>query len=377
MTIKASTWIQIAAGLLLFCLSACNDREAQQDKEREVYRTLLEMEAPLPIDERPKILVLHNYDPEDSRLQEIKRGILRGFSEEGYKPYKNLTIDFLPVQSVKESAGMKQQDAVERARERINAWRPDVVLAAGNILDQYKATEMRNTETKFVIFAVDDNLESKFEKLTKNAKGAIGVILERAHIERTIRLLRYLAPEVQKIAVISDNSENGILVTKRLLDMAVDLDVEVVSSSIVERVDQWKSFVVSVQNKADALLVASYNEIEDNQGHHVPGKAVIDWTIGHSSLPDAGFEAEAVRDGLMGSEAVSAYGQGFLAATIASYALMGQSPDDFPVQSPRHGELHINSDRTAVLEIEIPEELQRIAVQHSSSGRLEDTGFRH
>jgi hypothetical protein len=97
---RNNIWLQIVVCILFFCLSACDDQGGKQSRPNDAYRTLLEIEAPLPIDERQKILVVYNDTSQATTFQEVKKGILRGFAEEGFIPYKNLTIDFFSIQSI-------------------------------------------------------------------------------------------------------------------------------------------------------------------------------------------------------------------------------------------------------------------------------------
>ncbi len=154
----------------------------------------------------------------------------------------------------------------------------------------------------------------------------------------------------------------------RVLRTANELGIEIVASRRIGRFSEWKNYVRSVQDYADALLVVVYHTLKDENGNAVSGDEVLNWTINNSKLPDLGFWSWAVEGGLLCSEAISGYQQGFYAATVASYVLMGQKPGDFPVDKPQRGELCINLARAEMLGIDIPADIKRIATVYNTIG---------
>jgi len=179
--------------------------------------------------------------------------------------------------------------------------------------------------------------------------------------EQSLQLLRKLVPNVRRLAIVCDDGPTGVPVIERTTARAADLGLEVVAVKQTGSFTEWQRFVKSVQNKADVLMVIVYHTLKDDAGKHVHEDKVLNWTVTNNKLPEIGCWAWAVEAGLLCSEAISGFQQGYHAATLAAYILMGQPPGEFPVQMPRRGETCVNRARADMLGITIPPELRTTA----------------
>jgi ABC-type uncharacterized transport system substrate-binding protein len=359
-------WIGIVAVMLL--LSGCDDQPAQYT-ESSAEQTMAHLDKPLPTDERKRVFVLHSYHPEYVWVQDVNKGILSGLAEERFDPAKNIIIEYFYMDTKRKSSEQLKRESAREAMERIKAWQPHVVLATDDNAQEYVVAKMKDTGVNFVFLGVNaDPVEYNYINSNENPGGTITGSIERARFEQTVKLLQRLSPGVRKIAIACDDGATGASVVQRITKQADSLGIEIVSSRRIGLFSEWKNYIESVQDTADALLVIVYHTLKDDNGNAVEGDDVLKWTIDNSKLPDIGFWSWAVEGGLLCSEAISGYQQGHYAATVASYVLMGQSPGDFPVDRPQRGELCINTARAEMLGIAVPADLKRIATVYNTIG---------
>lgn len=360
--------IWIAIFVVTFFFTVCKDLSAQQ-QQSDAQQAMENLRKPLPEKDRKRVLVLHSYHADYVWLKDVNKGILSGLAEERFTPAKNTTIEYFYMDTKRKTSEKWKQEIAQQAIEKINSWQPHVVIATDDNAQKYVVAKMKDSGINFVFLGVNaDPMAYNFIDSSEYPGGTISGSIERARFEQTVKLLKRIVPSVKKIAIVCDDGPTGESVVNRVLQTANELGIEIVSSRRISRFSEWKNYVRSVQDYADALLVVVYFTLKDEQGNAVSGDEVLNWTINNSKLPDIGFWSWAVEGGLMASEAISGYQQGFYAATVASYVLMGQKAGDFPVDKPQRGELCINVARAQMLGIEIPADIKRVATVYNKIG---------
>ncbi len=356
----------LAAALMICGLLACkdgNDEEmAGQAGEGDYLASQNLSEA-----DRKKVLVLHSYHPEYIWVQDLNEGISRGLREERFYDGKNVTVAYFYMDTKRKPDEAWKKKAANQAIRKISEMQPDVVIATDDNAQQYVVRKMKDSSTAFVFAGVNADprkygyVES-FENPGHNVTGSI----ERARFEQSLDLLRRVVGPVKKIAIICDGSPTGEPILPRVRQKAADLDVEIVAARQTNSFPEWKKFVRDQQNRADALLVIVYHTLKDAQGRHVTADKVLHWTIQNNDLPDFGFWAWAVEGGLLCSEAISGYQQGYYASTVASYILRGQAPGDFAVDMPQRGEPCLNVARAEMLGLKLSPDMLNSATCYQS-----------
>lgn len=354
--------------IALFLFAGCKDEVALQSGENG-DASLSYVDKPLPVHKRKKVLVLHSYHPEYVWLKEVNKGILSGLKEERFSPDKNIIIEYFHMDTKRQTSEEWKLEIAEKAMGKIREWAPDVVIATDDNAQKYVVAKMKDEGVNFVFLGVNaDPMRYGFIDSHENPGGNITGSIERARFGQSVKLLQRMRPDVNRIAIVSDDGPTGKSVVDRVLAMAPEIGVEVVASRRIGDFAEWKKYIKDVQNKADALLVVVYHTLKDDNGNAVSGDEVLNWTIQNSKLPDLGFWSWAVDAGLLCSEAISGYQQGHYAATVASYVLMGQSPGEFAIDKPQRGEICVNLARAEMLGIEVPEDLKRIATVYTAIG---------
>lgn len=366
--LRRNWWAAVITIFSLCLLLGCDTQKLSEMTTSQESTDMMSNSAGEEVDFK-RVLVLHSYHPEYVWLEEVNKGILSGLAEERFVPEKNIEIQYLYMDTKRKSSPEWIAEVSARAKEKIRSWKPDVVIATDDNAQKYVVAPMKDSGVNFVFLGVNaDPLRYEYINSHEEPGGTITGSIERARFDQTFHLLKRLVPDVHKIAIICDDGATGNSVVNRVLAKARDLGIEVVASRQIGDFDEWKNYVKSVQDIADALLVVVYHTLKDAKGNPVPGDEVLNWTIKNSTLPDIGFWSWAVKGGLLCSEAISGYQQGHYAATVASYVLMGQSPGDFPVDKPQRGESCINMARARMLGVIVPEDLQRVATVYASIG---------
>lgn len=359
-------WIVLFTVAFLF--SGCENQQPQQ-RQSDAQQTIADLSKPLPVKDRKRVLILSSYHAEYVWDDDVRNGVLSGLAEERFLPEKNIIVETFYMDTKRKTSEKWKQEIAQQAIEKINSWQPHVVIASDDNAQKYVVAEMKDSGINFVFTGVNaDPMIYNYIDSLENPGGTITGSIERARFEQSIKLLQRLVPGAKRIAIISDDGPTGKPIVERILQSAEDMDIEIVSSRRIGRFSEWKNYVRSVQGYADALIVVIYHTIKDEQGNSVDSNEVLSWTIHNSKLPEVGVWSWAVEGGLLCSEAISGYQQGFYAATVASYVLMGQKPGDFPVDKPQRGELCINMARAEMLGVDIPSDIKRLATVYNAIG---------
>lgn len=354
-------------GLLLFSLIGCSKAASDKNPAAGTLDQDSVLNQDLPENRRKKVLVLHSYGPDFVWVQNLNKGIVKGLDEERFYDGRNTTIDYFYMDTKRKASESWKKQVSEEAINAIRKMRPDVVIATDDNAQKYVVAKFLDSSIPFIFAGVNADPASygyidSMERPGHNVTGSI----ERERFEQSIRFLRRLQPNVRKIAVLCDGSPTGKAVVGRVKTVAPSADVSISASLQTDDFDEWKQFVLDQQKKADALLVVLYHTLKDKQGRNISPDTVLNWTVKNNHLPDFGFWAWAVSGGLLCSEAISGYQQGYYVGTISAYVLRGQSPKEFAVGMPQRGEPCVNLARARMLGIQIPPDMEKSATLFSA-----------
>ena len=99
-----------------------------------------------------------------------------------------------------------------QARKLIDSWQPDLVYTNDDNAQSYVTKHYINRDIPFVFSGVNANPNVYGFKDSKNITG----VIEQEHFVETIGLLKEIAPDVSKVAVILDNGSTWPSVVKRM-----------------------------------------------------------------------------------------------------------------------------------------------------------------
>lgn len=307
-----------------------------------------------------KVMIIHSYHESNPWDISVEKGVRAALADEYYFLDDNLKLSSFYMDTKRRTSKEWKEDAGLMARDTIAKTKPDVVIALDDNSQEFVVRRMVGAPNAFVFAGVNRDPEeygilSDRELPGGNVTGA----LERERFAESLKLMRRIVPGVKRLAVISDASTTGQPVVERINAAADGLGAQVVASLRTDSFAEWKKFVKDVQKKADALVVVVYHTLKNADGKHMAAEDVLAWTSRNSKLPDMGFWPWAVSQGLLCSDAIDGYEQGYYAGTISAYILGGQSAGEFPVEAPRTGQPCINKARAASLGIDVPVHLEK------------------
>jgi ABC-type uncharacterized transport system substrate-binding protein len=185
-------------------------------------------------------------------------------------------------------------------------------------------------------------------------------VIEHQHFVESVELLKRIAPDVKKIAVVVDDSPfwKGVTETMRAEEDQLPADVEIVSYDLILTFEEYKQKVEAYQTTVDAIAMLGVFNFKDENGNNVPFQEVLRWTTENSKLPDFSFWEDRISHGTLSSVTVSSYEQGRAAGEIARAILVeGKSPADIPMEPTVKGEPVINLARAKLLGFNIDSDI--------------------
>ena len=296
-----------------------------------------------------KVLLIFSYHSEYAWVQEEERGA------EDILGNKGIAIEKFYMDTKRNTSREWGEKAADNAVKKIEAFKPDVVMVFDDNACDLVAKQYIGAKLPFVFCGMNGEPED-YGFPAENITG----VLEREFYDESIELLKKLAPNVKKVAMLFDESNTS----KKAISQLKNTDLHIEMSEIFSTNDfhEWKAKVQALQTRVDALGVIAYHTLKDKDAKtSLPMEAVLNWTLENSTLPDFSINDFTVRDGVLCGVVQSGYTQGKVAAEITLRVLNGESPADIPVIAPREGITLVNKRRADDLKIPIPDELSQSA----------------
>ncbi|BCS94943.1 hypothetical protein DSLASN_05750 [Desulfoluna limicola] len=308
-----------------------------------------------------RVLILQSYHAEYPWVTDVNQGIRDALEEERFTEGDNLTLTTFYMDTKRHTDDAWKQAKAREALALIKSLSPDVIVASDDNAQSLVVRYLKDTSWPVVFTGVnadprDYGFLDSLEAPGHNVTGC----LERERFQGSIRLLKRVIPDASRIAVISDNGPTSRPILRRIKTQATESNLNITGIKAASSFEEWKQFVREMQTRADALVVVTYHVVTNEKGEEVPPGEVLRWTLENNRLPEVGFWKWAVEDGLLLSEAISGFQQGYHAGTLAAFILDGQAPREFAVTTPQRGERCINLSRAEALGIAIPRDLQTV-----------------
>ena len=237
------------------------------------------------------------------------------------------------------------------AKKIISDWQPDLLYANDDNAQKYVAQPYVGTSMPIVFSAVNRD-PSEYGFL--GAPNVTGV-MEYEHFIPSINLLRQVAGDIKRIAVIVDDDPTWRGVITRMRNSLKTIDnLEVTEWILVSDFTQYKQTIHDLQNQVDAIALLGIFNIKDEKGHDINYERVLKWTTENSLLPDFSFWESRVDRGTLCAVAVSGYEQGYMAGEMARKILKeGASPDSIKMTPSVKGEPMISLARAKTLGLKV------------------------
>lgn len=311
---------------------------------------------------KPRVLVLHSYDNDYVWTREINVGLERIFKEHTLVDvrYHNM--------GTKKKAGKDYLRRAEiAAHQAIDIFKPNVLIAVDDYAQKLVAMNYVNHPTMSIVFAgVNGSIEPYGYDKANNVTG----ILERKPISALQEVISILSGAMgysskyhPKALFLSDSS-HSTEIDHQHLETVDWKKVRYLGRQSVETFDEWKEAVMTIEERADFLLVGGYRELlwEKGGSKQVDAKDVMAWTEQHSPVPVIGMNIFNSEDGAMLSLGVSPYEQGEFSAKSAIEILgPDKKASDIPIRTSSQFVVGLRRDALKRREIELPQIFEAFA----------------
>ena len=296
-----------------------------------------------------KVLLVHSYDTSYPWVDAITQGVRRAFSGEPIE----LQIYYMDTKRQTDAAW--KTAAGQKAQAIVTEWQPDAVIAADDNAQEFFARQyVGQTTPQFVFCGVNEELD-RYGYPAKNITG----ILERPHMVETVALLQLLCPDVQRIAVISDDSPTSVGALRYIRRCKLD-SCEIVLCETPRTLAEWQDAVRRSQAVADAIAIYTYHTVQRTEdAPPLPPKELMGWTVDNSHVPVVGFFSFAIDDGALCGYLESGVEHGLRAGEMTLQILDGARAGDLPVVTALDGQSVLNLTTARKLGLTVPAALLR------------------
>lgn len=308
---------------------------------------------------KPRVMVLHSYDIDYSWT----RGVNVGFDRVMQK-WTNYSViwHYMDTKKHKDEEWLTRSGLI--ARNAIDKWEPDVLIAVDNFAQELAAQYYINRDDMSIVFAA---INGSIEPFGYNTASNVTGILEQRQLEGLRDTLEVLEknkpkqmrkPPGEKIRLFYMlDSSKSVLGDKDYIDTFNWEPLEYVGSYVAEDWESWKNKIIEMGDKTDYIMVTNYRKLSRSADDpkFVPATEVMGWTEKNSVAPVVGLQVFNVEDGCMLSIGVSPFEQGEVAAKMAETILKEKRlASTIPVQPNQHFIVAMNKAAMAKHHLKLP-----------------------
>lgn len=259
-----------------------------------------------------KVLVVYSYHKGYVWTDLIQKGISAALAPSGAE------VETVYLDAKRHPAPEAVRKAAKAAWGKLDAFKPDLVLAADDQAQEYFARDAASSGKAKVVYCGINGEPGKYGYPSKNAVG----IVEKVYARELGQLLSSLRENVRTVVVLSDKNSSSSLALQQI-SAEKNLPFKIAAVVQTGTLAEWKKAVMYWRGKTDAILVADYAALRDGDGL-ADMTATMEWTAANVQIPVAALHDFAVRDGALCGVSVSAYAHGFAAGRLAADVLAGK-----------------------------------------------------
>ncbi len=328
--------------------------------------------GPLPnteaSDEKTRIAIVSSYHREYLWSQETNTGVITAMLEFGYLDNDRQGVQYTRDDYVESSRAVikklwmdtkrkNSREQIEHTVKRIvtelEQFEPDILLLGDDNAANYIGNQYIDTELPVVFWGVNGSplkygLLDSVERPGHNVTG----IYQAGYLKEAVVALKEIMPEINTLAVLSDDSPTGRSKVKELERYARngELPVAIVETVMTDSLDTWKTKAVELQDEVDAFFISNHSTLKDAAGRPVDKMEGGAWYLQHIMKPDIGNMKHFVQEGILCAIDDSGFKQGYEATSIAHRILAeGEHPAEIAAYAPEPGPFVINLERAEML----------------------------
>lgn len=296
-----------------------------------------------------KLFYVNSYHKGFQWSDDIEKGLLKALEihknpDESYNTSGSLVdIKVFRMDSKRNKSPEYIKEVAQQAREIIETWKPDIVVASDDNASKYLIMPYyKNSPIPFVFCGLNWDA-SVYGFPTRNITGMIEV----GPIRETVEMLVPYA-KGNRIGLIGANDLSN---EKEIAHIQSFFALKKEDIKLVTDLEEWKLEYLALQKKVDIVILLHPTGIEGWD----PGKAQ-DYVMKNTTIPTGGVSDDYIDLALLGNVKI-AEEQGWWAGQTALKILQGASPNDIPVTENKETKLFLNMKLAKKMGIYFPIEV--------------------
>lgn len=304
---------------------------------------------------RPRIMIVHSYDPTIDTVKDFDKGTKKILEQEIDPLVQNYYMNMLNKNSVKQKISTGDE-----AKAAIDRFRPKILIAVGDEAQEFAAKFYVGRKKTRVIFA---GIKGDIQKFGYEPGKNVGGIVEVPQIQELNTLVNHMFPGKKNIRLAHLGDTSTIVqLTEKILTNHSWKNVEFLDSVRVNDSDNFKKAVALLNKHCDVLLISSYRGLkkDSTEEDSVISAEIMKWVIDNTTVPIISTFGYVVEEGADASIVSSGYEQGILA--MESALAMLDNPSYFPNLSSKIFSVFINDSHKEKCKVAIPPLYRSFAV---------------
>jgi ABC-type uncharacterized transport system substrate-binding protein len=293
-----------------------------------------------------RVLLVHSYHPEYPWVDSVTQGVKATLDGTG------LVLEVIYMDTKRHTDDAWKTEAGRRAKQKVDEYRPDLILTCDDDAQQFFARTYVNTAVPVVFTGVDAD-PSKYGYPAANVTG----VIERPHLKESLALAQRLRP-IKRVAVLSCRDSTSVAALGFMKQE--QLNVEVTEWLLVDDFDQWKEAVSRFNKTVDALVIRSYQALKQPGSQvNADPKEVGAWTARNATIPTVAFHDFEIKDGILVGTVKSGQEYGRQASEYGLELLRGAKAESLPVTRTKTGVRMMNAETAARLGVSLTNEMTK------------------
>lgn len=280
--------------------------------------------------QKPRVFILHSYEPDYVWTEGVNEGLDRVIEE-----WSNIHVNTHYMFAKRFDDDDSLRRAAVQAHNAIDRWKPQVVIATDNLAQSLVMKDYVNRDDIQIVFAGINGPISPFGYDT--ASNVTGILEDRSLLPArdAILALRLLgAPRAPwdgsrpiRVRYLMDNS-SSVRADQPAIDGFDWAPLDYVGSTSVTDYPSWQAEITRSAGIADVIIVTNYRQLHrsDTDRTFVPATEVLGWSEDNAGIPIVGLNFFGTEDGATFSVGTSPIEQGEVSAQLAARLVDGDDP---------------------------------------------------
>lgn len=265
--------------------------------------------------DRPKILIVHSYDPGVEWVKAFDKGIKAGFLSNSHLMVSTHYMDTLSSNKIafRVQAGKQVDRAIKRTL-------PEVAIFVGDEAQEFAGKNyLQQHDVKIIFAGIKNKLESYGYEPGKNISG----VMNSQGLDTLSNILDNVQvhhKNIKRISRLADFSPISQAMQQQMIDYKWK-NVKLVDVIVVDNFSEWKKALKRLEEISDAIVLTDTRSLKENNAtkseEFVDGLKVLEWSVKNSKVPLITPDGKLVKYGADFGFSSAGYAEGIQIANMA------------------------------------------------------------